>query len=53
MALVTDGYSYPEIAAEVGTAVETVRSHVKRAMRATSTHNVVDAAVALVDEGLI
>jgi DNA-binding NarL/FixJ family response regulator len=53
MALVTEGLSYPEIAAEVGCAKETVRSHVKRAMRLTSTHNAVSAAVTLVEEGLI
>lgn len=53
MALVCEGLSYPEIADEVSSATETVRSHVKRAMRATGTHNAVEAAVSLVAEGLI
>lgn len=53
MALVCEGWSYPEIAAERGIAVETVRSHAKRAMRATASHNVVEAAVDLVELGLI
>lgn len=53
MALVTEGLSYPEIAAARGIATETVRSHVKRAMRATGDHNAVASAVSLVEEGLI
>lgn len=53
MAYVTEGLSYPEIAAEIGCAKETVRSHVKRAMRLTATHNVIEAAVTLVEHGLI
>lgn len=53
MALVCEGLSYPEIATERGIAKETVRSHVKRAMRATATHNATAAAVVLTEEGLI
>jgi DNA-binding NarL/FixJ family response regulator len=56
---VAQGYSYPEIAAATvsskGTPrkVETVRSLVKAAMRATLTHNATDAAVEGARQGLL
>lgn len=53
MVLVCEGWSYPEIADEQGIATETVRSHVKRAMRSTGAHTALDAAVLLTEQGLI
>lgn len=47
------GYSFPEIGAQMGVAVETVRSLAKAAMRGTSTHSVIDAAVMAAGEGWI
>lgn len=44
LALVAEGYAYPEIARTLGKSVETVRDRVKGAMKATSTHSAPEAA---------
>lgn len=53
LALVAEGFSYPEIAAQTGRAVETVRSLVKAAMARTLTHSAIDAAIVAAADGLI
>jgi DNA-binding CsgD family transcriptional regulator len=53
LVLVAEGLSYPEIAAQTGRSVETVRSLVKAAMARTLTHSAIDAAVWCAAEGLI
>ena len=53
LALVSEGASFPEIAADLSISTETVRSLAKAAMRATGTHSVVDAAVEAAYRGLI
>jgi DNA-binding NarL/FixJ family response regulator len=53
LALVAEGLPYPEIAARLTISVETVRSLLKAAMRATLTHSATHAAVVAAAEGLI
>lgn len=53
LSFVADGVAYPDIARAMGISVETVRSLLKAAMRATLTHSATHAAVMAAADGLI